>query len=363
MRRSIALALGLSLLAAACSPRVLPIDGGSGGDPVEPGTGGSGGDGGAAGGDSGPLFETHPPVKEKPANVVGGFSIELPKETLQPGDETHPCYIFPLEVQGPSRIVGGAKLTVGPGMHHGNIVTRPKTGEGFRPCPPGDDGDILGAEASAVFDGGAVLFGSSTQMQGEEWQRFPDGMGYPIKDGFEIVARMHYLNASGQPVEVAPRYEWFTIDEAKVAHLLGPFAWLLHGWEIPPMSEYTISGTCNTPGPMHLVHVMPHMHRMGKAFTAELVGGEHDGLRFLDSPGYDPESGVMLEYQPSLDLSIADGFRFSCTWHNTLDKPLQYGTGDNEMCILFGYAYPIDKSYSALSSGGSGCVVAAAAQP
>lgn len=347
MRRCLALAL--APLVIACSP--------------SPETGGAGGDGGAGGGTVGPLFETHPPQKTKPASVVGGFTIELPTEIVEPGVETEPCYIFPLDVEGPSRVVGGARLLVGAGMHHGNIVTRPKTGEGFRPCPAGDDGGGFGGEASAILDGGAVLFGSSTQILGEEWQRFPDGMGYPIKDGFEIVARMHYLNSTGEPLEVAPKYEWFTVDEASVTHLLGPFAWVLNGWEIPAQSEYTATGACKSLGPMHLVHVLPHMHRMGRSFTGELVGGEHDGLRFLDSPGYDPENGVMLEYEPPLDLSIADGFRFSCTWQNTLDQPLHYGTGDNEMCILFGYAYPYENAYSALSTGESSCVLAAPPAP
>jgi hypothetical protein len=349
MRRCLAVVLSPLLAACTPSPSTQGAPGGEGGDAG----------GGGAGGAPGLGFETRPPKKSKPAHVVGGFTIEVPALTLSPGEESHPCYIFPLEIEGPSRVVGGARLTVGPGMHHGNIVTQPKTGEGIRPCPDGSGG-LFGGEASAVFDGGAVLFGSSTQIQGEEWQRFPDGMGYPVKDGFEIVAHMHYLNPTSAPIEVAPRYEWFTVDEEKVDHLLAPFAWVLHDWEIPPMSEYTAAASCDVPGPMSLVHVLPHMHRMGRSFRAELEGGPHDGVPFLSSPGYDPENGVMLEYAPPLDLSVAERFRFSCTWRNTLDKPLVYGDGDNEMCILFGYAYPPESAYSALATGGSSCLLFAA---
>ena len=50
------------------------------------------------------------PLAQPPPNVVGGFSIQLPEEVLEPGDEVFPCWIFPLEVSGPSRIVGGGKL-------------------------------------------------------------------------------------------------------------------------------------------------------------------------------------------------------------------------------------------------------------
>ena len=156
----------------------------------------------------------------------------MPATEVPPGSERFPCWIFPLDVTGPSRIVGGGKLVTQPGMHHGNITTRPKTGEGIRPCGKNDSAGGLGGEASDILSGGSVLFASSTQIVGEEWQSFPDGMGFPLAEGYEIVARMHYLNASTSPLTVSPRYEWFTIDQSKVTHLLGPFAWALSEW--PP---------------------------------------------------------------------------------------------------------------------------------
>src|SRR5262249_36493198 len=155
----------------------------------------------------------HAPNAAPPSHVVGSFKISLPPITLAAGEEQEPCFIFPLTIDGPSRVVGGGKLTVGPGMHHGNITTRPKTGDGVRMCPP-DQNPLFGGEAADIIMGGAVLFGSSTQITGTEWQSFPDGMGYKVRDGFEIVARMHYLNTSAEPVTVTPEYAWFTIDEA-----------------------------------------------------------------------------------------------------------------------------------------------------
>src|SRR5688572_4943253 len=79
-----------------------------------------------------------PPPKHEPPFTVGGFSITLPAMTLVPGDETQPCWIFPVELIGPSRIVGGAKLVAPTGMHHGNVTSRPSTGEGVRECDPDD---------------------------------------------------------------------------------------------------------------------------------------------------------------------------------------------------------------------------------
>lgn len=280
----------------------------------------------------------------------------MPDFTLAPGEERFPCWVFPLEVEGPSRIVGGGKLNTTAGLHHGNITTRAKTGEGVRPCEAMNN-DVIGGEAADILSGGAVLFGSSTQLVGEEWQSFPDGMGYPITDGYEIVARMHYVNASPEQVTVAPRYEWFTIDESKVTHVLGPFAWTLTGWEIPPLSEFTAVGQCTVPDNMQLVNVMPHMHQLGTAFFGEYFGGERDGERWLDSVGYDPDGGVITQYTPAIELGQGDGMRFGCTWQNTHNETIVEGVGDNEMCILFGYAYPYDNTYSGQATANGGCAM------
>jgi hypothetical protein len=240
------------------------------------------------------------------------------------------------------------------------VVTRQKTGEGIRDC----SGEESSTEAQAldVLHGGAVLFGSSTQLDGQEWQSFPAGMGYRIRDGFEIVARMHYLNASSQPVTVAPRYQWFTIDERTLVHELQPFAWNFSEFEIPPNSDLTVRGECLFTDAMHIVSVLPHMHKLGTSFQAGFLGGPLDGQPFLESPGYDPERGVIQQYDPSVDLGQGTGAWFSCSWHNTFDKPITYGLGDNEMCILFGYAWPPSASFTTLAKPNN-CVVIGSGAP
>ena len=308
------------------------------------------------------VYQGQSPRAEPPANVVGGFSIQLPERTLAPGEERFPCFVFPLQVNGPSLIVGGGKLTTTKGMHHGNITSRPITdGEGIRPCPD-DNAGAFGGEAADILAGGAVLFGSSTQIEGEEWQSFPDGMGYPIAEGYEIVARMHYLNTTNEELTLAPSYEWFTIDEALVDKVLGPFAWAMSDFVIPPLSTHTVEATCTPLRDMHLVNVLPHMHALGTEFFGTYVGGELDGERWLDSQGYDPEGGVLTQYTPAIDLSIADAVTFGCTWENTFDKPIVNGVGDNEMCILFGYAWPYENSYSAAATE-TGCAMVTAPPP
>lgn len=301
------------------------------------------------------------PLAEPPANAVGGFHIDLPAETLMPGEEREVCYLLPLDIAGPSHIVGGGYVTVGSGMHHGNVTSRPKTGDGVRPCPEDKPG-ALGGPAGDILDGGTVLFASSTQIIGTEWQSFPPGMGFPVPDGHEVVARMHYLNVSSEPLTVAPRYEWYTIDESRIEHLLGPFIWVLSDFQIPPNSEYTAIGGCRIPPGMHVVNALPHVHKLGRRFTGEFIGGPFDGKLFLDSPGYSSD-GVIVQYRPAIDLSQGEGARFSCTWNNTFNKTIVEGIGDNEMCMLFGYGYPYEQTYSAFATGPETCITLALPSP
>jgi len=306
-----------------------------------------------------------PPVGTKPQqgpppNVVGGFTAEIPPETLAPGSETEPCWILPMNIMGPSHIVGGAKLTAPPGMHHGNVTSRPITpGVGVRPC----EGDDTGGSGLDVVQGGSVLFGSSTQLEGEEWYSFPEGMGYRVKDDYEIVARMHFLNPTGEEVVAAPKYEWFTIDEATVTQELAPFFWQYGEFEIPPLSSLTVTGECfladaAVEHPMHIVTALPHMHALGRELFAEPIGGPFDGVRFVDSKGYDPENGVLVQFDPAVDLTQADGIRFGCTWDNTYDQTIVDGIGINEMCMVFGYSWPPTASYNLFaSSATTSCLV------
>jgi hypothetical protein len=307
-----------------------------------------------------------PPRKSKPANVVGGFSMTMPKVTLMPGEEKSYCFASPMNMTGPSFMVGGGVLRVGKGLHHGNVTTRKQRtttpGGPIVACGPDKTG-ALGGEGQDVVDGGSVLFGSTTQVSGEEWQSFPEGMAFRVKPGFEIAARMHYLNATKEPLEIQPVYEWFTVDESKVKTELSPFFWVYKDFSIAPHSKLTVKASCTLPSPMKIVTLMPHMHKLATGFTAGYVGGPLDGKNFLESKGYDPDRGLIMQWDPAVDTAQGEGISFSCSWENTLDKTVVEGIGDNEMCMAFGYGYPAGKVYTLVGNSGGSSICPAIAPP
>lgn len=301
----------------------------------------------------------HPPLQQPPAHPVGGFSIDLGDPSIQgtelaPGAELFPCVVFPLDISGPSNLVGGGMLTTSPGLHHGNITTRPSDGiAGIHACANQSwTADNTGQEAIDVLNGGAVLFGSTTQIEVNEWQSFPCGMGYAVKPGYQIVANMHYLNPTSETLTPKPKYQWYTIDPKTLTQQLYPFAWELSTFSIPPYTQQTFTGACALSSPMHVVNVLPHMHQLGVGLNLSYLGGSLDGQPFLTSKGYDPDSTLQVQYTPAVDLGQGTGFSMSCTWNNTTDQTIVEGTGINEMCIIFGYGWPEDAAYSSVFSAG-----------
>jgi len=324
--------------------------------------------------DTDALPPAHTPRQAPPPDPVGGFSIDFADPavqavaqayatdagaaggTLAPGAELFPCVVFPLDITGPSNLVGGGLLTTSPGMHHGNITTRPSDGiAGIHACANQSWAvDNSGQEALNILNGGAVLFGSTTQVKVNEWQSFPCGMAYAVKPGYQIVANMHYLNPTSEPLTPTPKYQWYTIDPKALTQQLYPFAWELATFTIPPQTQQTFTGSCALGSAMHVVNVLPHMHKLGTGLDLAYLGGPLDGQKFLTSPGYDPDSTLQVQYTPAVDLGQGSGFTMSCTWNNNTDLTIVEGTGNNEMCIVFGYGWPETGSYSAdFTEGGT----------
>jgi hypothetical protein len=157
-------------------------------------------------------------------------------------------------------------------------------------------------EALDVLKGGAVLFGSTTQVMVNEWESFPCGMAYAIKPGYQIVANLHYLNASSVPLDPKPKYQWYTIDPKALTQQVYPFAWELTTFSIPPETSATVTGSCALASDMHVVNVLPRMHRLGIGLDLSYLGGPLDGEKFLTSPGYNPDSRLQVQYTPAVHL-------------------------------------------------------------
>lgn len=281
-------------------------------------------------------------VLSLPESPKSGFRIVAPPVDMKPGEEIETCLAWPFPPALKNTIVYAARLYTTPGLHHSNVITKviePELGPNPYPkCHPGA-GDAFSQLPNTIPD---VLFANSTQVEGIEATSFPVGMGFRFDPTREIVTSIHYLNPTSEPARVEVAYDFFTMEEADLVEEVAPFVLQVNDFLIPPHSIGDVGAECDVFGGT-VVQMMPHTHKYLKQFDVAFV---KDGVAtpvVAEGP-FDLESDIQ-QYDPGLDLTNVSRMRFNCRFENTTDHDIVYGVGENEMCILFGYVYPVRQQF------------------
>ena len=199
---------------------------------------------------------------------------------------------------------------------------------------------------AAVF--GGVLFAQSTQVL-EEDHKFLPGAVVRVGPRARIIAAAHVLNPTPQDVETEMRITLDTIPEEQVTAELQPFRFTYFDLDIPPQSRAEHSATCDLTGPfkrisdqefdLKLHYILPHYHGLGDRFRLEIAGGERDGEVLYDELNlYGHPQGRTFDEPISLGEAGASGLRFLCGYTNSTDETVGWGIGDQEMCVMLGFA-------------------------
>lgn len=274
-----------------------------------------------------------------------GFRIVAPPRTLAPGEEVETCLAWPIPATQ-EHIIHAGRIYATPGLHHSNVIAKPvDPAVGPNPYPACNPGaaDPFSKLPSVIPD---VLFANSTQVVGQETLAFPPGMGFHFDPSREIATTIHFLNTGTTPQIVEVAYDFFTMPEASLEHEVAPFTLAVNDFLVPPHSIGKVGTDCQVYGG-DVVSLMPHTHKLAQDFTVDLVRGEK-AERVLESGSYGLESDIHV-YDPQISLEGVSSMKFECTFNNTTDHDVVYGIGSNEMCILFGYVYPVNAQFVAFS--------------
>ncbi|MFW6067623.1 MAG: hypothetical protein ACOC97_04735 [Myxococcota bacterium] len=224
--------------------------------------------------------------------------------------------------------------------HHSNWFFVPDTfytlsdgspGDGTWPC------DERGFEELEAGVAGGVLFAQSTQST-EDVQEFPANHAFRIPAHSQVVGNIHLLNLSDTEITSGIRFEIDTIPAEEVATPLQPMAFFNRAIALPPNqdSEFTMECTFDEPQRFGVHYVMPHYHELGTGIRLELVGGDRDGEVIFQTDGRTGEAwGESLD--PAEDMAGATGLRFTCAYSNPRNEVVEWGIGDQEMCVFLAY--------------------------
>ncbi len=263
--------------------------------------------------------------------------------TLAPHQEVEPCAQWTLHNEHPV-YVNTVTLANDGGFHHSNWLVVPESqfagDDGYWDCKSRGFNELQAAVA------GTVLFAQSTQSRYES-QTLPTGVVIKIPPRHKLVAGVHLLNLSSAEHTSELRMGLEIIHPRDVETIAAPFRLNYQDLAIPPLSQSHFTGECMLAGPyektadvpldIKLFHILPHYHYLGNYFSVEIIGGPKDGERIFEHGGFNGD-GNGRTYNPPIDLTGAQGLRFTCGYDNWRDVTIGYGIGDQEMCTMLGLA-------------------------
>ncbi len=259
-----------------------------------------------------------------------GFQIVTPPGayTVPPGMEIFPnyCQTSPFASEFD---VGTVQSWMTPGSSRDLMV--------YRAPPP-----AAGTGSSACSGTGVMMYMSSIAGQIVEL-KMPDGVGYPLQAGTQIIISTHFINlgtSDEQPqVKVnflrAPNYQ-------SAAAILAAFNTAI---DVPAATAagpggQTVQGTCTVSAGSHFFAIGTHTNGHATAADVNFVSGGMATNVVHTTDWENPDVGLWPA-SPFLTLQGGDSLAYSCTYSNRGTSPITLGdTLQNEMCMVLGYYFP-----------------------
>ncbi len=232
------------------------------------------------------------------------------------------------------------QLTTGPGFHHSNWLWVPDhlyTGpDGVFDC---DDRSYDQTAAGIV---GGVFFAQSTQAT-HEVQEFPDGVALKLPVKSKLVAQIHLLNTSDEPLELSPHIGFTTVPLERVTRKLASVTFEYHPLALPPQKRSRVTVDCDlapkhemvfgTPPDFNIYYALAHYHEWGTKLTLEAVKPDGTAATIYST---EAQVGDVLGGQilPAFSMVGYTKLRLSCEYFNSTNQTLYYGNGTGEMCIF-----------------------------
>jgi hypothetical protein len=284
----------------------------------------------SATGNPNPCEDSEDPVcLPEPAS---GFQIQSVGETINPGEDIEYCEVVELPGDASTTYwVNRLEAAMSAGSHH-LIVSAAVPGSGTEANMT--VGDKVQCVTGTVFGEDIIPVTGSQHPYHDEV--FPAGVGRVYHGGQKLIFDYHYFNTTGAPLQARAAVNFHTVDESAVTTIAEDFGMYNLGIYIPPQATKSFTKTCSFDHDVMVYKLTRHTHQWGTDFEVGFAGGEH----IWTSPNYDETDYLLPE--PVL-MEAGSGFTFTCSFHNTEDHALQFGTeATDEMCILFGTWYRVN---------------------
>jgi hypothetical protein len=257
-----------------------------------------------------------PPASAPPDPAeTADFVMESDDFTIEPGSDKYYCYTARLDSDKVfhSFSIGSYKT-----VHHMFFAqTLAPEEEGVHECP--------------------VLFKPSwlplfTTGKGGTTLELPEGSGFKLKKGDQVVMQLHLLNTGSAPVTEKVKVLANELEAGDVRYNAALYPFGTTVFELPPKQKAKVTHDCVMDLDMDIFVMFPHMHRLGTEMAFQ-VGKDEASLADVWRGKYDFDNQELLP--KSIPLHVGDYTRVECNFDNTTDLTIKYGeTTNSEMCFF-----------------------------
>jgi hypothetical protein len=249
------------------------------------------------------------------AGTASDFVMESDEFTIQPASEKYYCYTAHTDsdIAFHSFSIGSYKT-----VHHMFFAsTLAPEQEGLHECP--------------------VLFKPSwlplfTTGKGSTKLDLPEGSGFKLTKGTQLLMQLHLLNTGSSPVTEKVQVHAKALDPTEVRYSAALYPFGTTVFELPPNQPSSVSHDCVVDKDMEIFVLFPHMHRLGKEMIFE-VGKDAASLAEVYRGPYDFDAQELIPQ--TIALHQGDYTRVTCNFDNTTAQKVGYGEHtDNEMCFF-----------------------------
>lgn len=263
---------------------------------------------------------------------------------IAPGEEIEDACVQ-ITLDNPGYLyINTVELTTGPGFHHSNWLFVPEH------VFPGEDGTYTcndrgyNEAIAAVF--GGVLFAQSTQAP-HEIQAFLDGVAVRLPPRTKLVAQIHLLNATDDPLTVAPTIALTAIEEPRVSTVLAGISFENKALALPPNRASRFSIECDIAEghqrilgrapDFNIYYALAHYHDLATGLAVEAVRADGSVTTIYTTQGNvgDTLGGPIA---PPFSMTGYTKLRMVCDFYNPRATPVYWGVGDQEMCVFLAFS-------------------------
>lgn len=261
-------------------------------------------------------------VRSRGATIPAGGDVEYCEVAELPGDPSDTYYVKAIEL-------GNAPLS-----HH-LFLTAPEPGgvadQKIRELEIGDKVPCLSGQQAFGDIDHPTVYGIQQPYGG---LIFPEGVGRIFHGGQRIVFDYHYYNTTEEPAEARSVVNFHVTDKATIEHIAEGVAFTNWTIDTPAGASASFKGKCTFTEDVMVAGLARHTHRWGTDFSVWFEGGDQDGEHIWTTNDWQHDINFPFD-EPRL-MKAGEGFSFECSYHNTEDYALRFGTNaTDEMCILF----------------------------